>query len=141
MDLAQFAPQIIAGAGGGALNILLAFNKRFNAWLDRFTPQQRFYIVGAISALLGALLVLALSCAGVLHILNCDRDVPAQLAAGAVSGWTGNQVVYNGVKAAAKTTTQTAPPVDLDKINVPGAPSARASGGGAGGFDASERGG
>ena len=107
MELEQLLPTFISAAGGGLLNLGLAFNKRFNTWLERWTPEQRYYVVLALTTIFGAGLAILMACTGILSFLNCDKNIGSQLTMSAFAAASGNQVVYNGIKAAAKTTQQT----------------------------------
>lgn len=106
MELDQVLAPFIAGVGGAVLNFFMAFNKRFNTWLDAFSPAQKYYITMALTGTIGALIALAVSCTGILQLIGCNKDIAPQVAMSAFAAVGGNQGVYNGLKAMAKTKQQ-----------------------------------
>lgn len=108
MSYEEIVPMLISTIGGFALNGLTAFNARFNRWLDRFTPEQRYFITALLSGLLGAGVVVLMSCAGWLTFLSCGRDIGPQLAMSVLGSATGNKAGYNLLKTRQKSATQPA---------------------------------
>lgn len=105
-ELDQLITTFIAGVGGAVLNVAMAFSQRFNAWLDKYTPAQKYYITMLITGLVGALIAFGVSCSGLMKIIGCDTDVVPNLALSAFAACGGNQSVYNGIKAFRKTSQQ-----------------------------------
>ena len=102
----QLITTFIAGVGGAVLNIAMAFSKRFNAWLDKYTPAQKYYITMFITGVVGALIAFGVSCSGILRLIGCDTNAAPNLALSAFAACGGNQSVYNGIKAFKKTSQQ-----------------------------------
>ena len=107
MTFEDMLPTIISMVGGFALNGVTVFSGRFNRWLDKFTPDQKYFITAILSGALGVVITVALSCAGLLSVLSCGRDLGPQLTLSALSAATGNKAGYDAAKVVKKVNTPT----------------------------------
>lgn len=102
MTFEDMLPTIISMIGGFALNGVTVFSARFNRWLDKFTPDQKYFITAILSGALGVAITVVLSCAGLLRVLSCSTDLGPQLTLSALSAATGNKTGYDAAKVIKK---------------------------------------
>lgn len=102
----QLIQVLISALGGILLSCIAAFWDSYTKWLDKFAPDKKYFISGAISAAAGVIAFVLLTCTGVLQLLDCSDNLPTQLLTSGLAGWGGNQTAYNGLRTLGKVQQQ-----------------------------------